>query len=286
VSVTEPEKIQIDSTDGFKLSGTFYRSEHAKGVIQINSATGVKKEFYHHFATYLQSQNYHVITFDYRGIGGSRPKSLRGFVALNHEWGKKDMTAVLDWVDGQFPKLKKFIIGHSAGGQQLGMMTNHHKISKAYLMGCSIGYWPYLSSPYKYFAALAFYFIFPVSIRLFGYVPSKRLGLGEDLPKGVALEWRSWCMNPMYFGKYLDTTLQPHYYDQVALPIHSLYAEDDTIANPKTVKVLLSLYPNANSSSERLLLKDLHTKKIGHFGYFSRTMKDKLWRKPIDFFEA
>ncbi|MEQ1807783.1 MAG: hypothetical protein ABL900_20570 [Burkholderiaceae bacterium] len=38
----------------------------------------------------------------------------------------------------------------------------------------------------------------PVPTLLFGYFPGKRLGKVGDLPKGVVLQWRKWCMNPRY----------------------------------------------------------------------------------------
>src|SRR5215831_17286324 len=181
----------ISACDGFKLDAILFEAVAPKACIQINSATGVKKEFYKNFAEYLASNDYAVVIFDYRGIGKSRPKSLRGFPALNHEWGQKDMPAVLDWLDQRYPGLKKYFIGHSAGGQQIGFMHNHHKVSKAVSVNSSTGYWKGLSSPYKYFTLLVWFVIVPVSINTLGYVPASWFGLGEDLPKGVALEWRS-----------------------------------------------------------------------------------------------
>src|SRR5690349_14184972 len=141
----------ISATDGFNLDAILFEPTSPKACIQVNSATGVKKEFYKNFAEYLASNNYAVVIFDYRGIGKSRPQSLRGFTALNHEWGQKDMAAVLDWLDDRCPSLKKYFVGHSAGGQQMGFMDNHHKISKAISISSSTGYWWWLSSPYKYF---------------------------------------------------------------------------------------------------------------------------------------
>ena len=42
------------------------------------------------------------------------------------------------------------------------------------------------------------HFALPGVTRLHGYFPSSRFGFGEDLPKGVAIEWASWCRNPTY----------------------------------------------------------------------------------------
>jgi predicted alpha/beta hydrolase len=44
--------------------------------------------------------------------------------------------------------------------------------------------------------------LLPITSKIWGYVPAK-LGLGEDLPKGVTLEWAKWCKTPNYFMSYI-----------------------------------------------------------------------------------
>jgi len=282
-----PTKHTIPARDGFALSASLLETERTPmGCVQLSSATGVKKEFYLNFATWLCEAGYHVVLFDYRGIGESRPKSLRGFHALNHEWGQKDMAAVLDWLDARFPSLPKYAIGHSAGGQQLGFMDNHHKFSRAMAISCSVGYWKYLSSPYKYFTLFVWYVLEPVLNTTMGYLPSSWFKVGEDLPKGVAKEWRSWCLRENYFGDFLGTSIRNHYFHEIKMPVHFLYPEDDTIATERSVEVLRKFYSNAPTSVERISLKEYSMKKIGHFGFFSRASKEKLWPKAIEFLKT
>jgi predicted alpha/beta hydrolase len=255
----------------------------AKGVVQLAGGTGIKKEFYLNFARYLQEQGYHVLLFDYRGIGGSKPKSLRGFEAKNHEWGQKDMAAILDWLDDRYASLPKFLIGHSAGGQQLGMMDNHHKFSKALLISSSTGYWKWIASPYKYFTLFVWYGLTPLMLNTVGYLPASWFGLGEDLPKGVAAEWRSWCLNPSYFGKYFGRSIQQQFYREVRIPIHFLYPEDDLIATDKTVESLRGFYTSAITTIEKIALRETNLQKIGHLGFFSRKSKEQLWGKAVTY---
>ncbi|MEO7991187.1 MAG: alpha/beta fold hydrolase [Chryseolinea sp.] len=277
-------KIQIPSRDGLLLDSILLEAEsNPKGVVQLAGGTGIKKEFYLNFARYLCEQGYHVLLFDYRGIGGSKPKSLRGFKALNHEWGQKDMAAILDWLTQRYNNLPTFLIGHSAGGQQLGMMDNHHRFSKALLISCSTGYWKWLSSPYKYFTLFIWQGLAPIMLSTVGYLPASWFGLGEDLPKGVAAEWRSWCMNQQYFGKYFGTTIQKQFYSEVKIPLHFLFPEDDTIATDRTVQSLRGFYSEAFTSVEKIMLEDHKLRKIGHLGFFSRKVKEKLWNKALIF---
>lgn len=277
-------KIKIPSRDGLLLDSVLLEAESIpKGVVQLAGGTGIKKEFYLNFARYLSEQGYHVLLFDYRGIGGSKPKSLVGFKALNHEWGQKDMAAILDWLTQRYNDLPKFLIGHSAGGQQLGMMDNHHQFTKALLISSSIGYWKWLASPYKYFTLFIWQGLAPVLLSTVGYLPASWFGLGEDLPKGVAAEWRSWCMNQQYFGKYFGTTIQKQFYSEVKIPLHFLFPEDDTIATDRTVKALKDFYTQASCSVEKIILKEHDLQRVGHLGFFSRKAQDKLWNKAVTF---
>jgi len=277
-------KIQIVSRDGFMLDAILLKAESTlKGVVLLAGGTGIKKEFYLNFSRYICEHGYHVLLFDYRGIGGSKPKSLRGFKAMNHEWGQKDMPAILDWLAQSYPALPKFLIGHSAGGQQLGMMDNHHLFSKALLISSSIGYWKWLSSPYKYFTLFIWRGLTPILLSTVGYLPASWFALGEDLPKGVAAEWRSWCLNQQYFGKYFGTTIQKQFYSEVKLPLHFLFPEDDTIATDKTVQSLRGFYTQASITVEKIILREHKLQQVGHLGFFSRKVKNTLWNKAITF---
>jgi predicted alpha/beta hydrolase len=118
-----------------------------------------------------------------------------------------------------------------------------------------------------------------------GYLPSSWFRLGEDLPRDVAWEWRSWCLKQDYYRSFLGRTISKFYFDEVCFPIHFLYPDDDTIATDKTVESLKNFYPNAHTSVEKLIPSDFGLKKIGHFGLFSRSAKETLWPKVIEYFE-
>ena len=83
----------IPATDGFPLSATIFQGPNRHWTV-INSATGVKRAYYHKFAAFLAGKGWSVVIYDYRGIGGSRPKSLRGFEARMRDWGQKDFNGV------------------------------------------------------------------------------------------------------------------------------------------------------------------------------------------------
>ena len=121
----------------------------------------------------------------------------------------------------------------------------------------------------------------PIHTKLFGYVNAKKVKQGENLPKGIALQWRKWCTNPNYFEEDFEKDLYPHYFDKVSTPITSIQIEDDPLANKITTKKLLSYYKNTNIKVKKIIPSDYGVEKIGHTGYFSRKFKMSLWNKLI-----
>lgn len=96
------KEIKIRCEDNFLLSGTLYHPEELKGAVMIAPATGIKKHFYNSFAQYLSENGFGVITFDNRGIGGSKNGSINDVNASLINWGTLDMTAVLTALKNEF----------------------------------------------------------------------------------------------------------------------------------------------------------------------------------------
>jgi predicted alpha/beta hydrolase len=106
-----------------------------------------------------------------------------------------------------------------------------------------------------------------------------KISQGENLPKGVALEWRKWCTHPNYFDPEFGKTLNPVYFDQITTPIKSIQIQDDPLANKVTANKLLKYFKNAKIEVEEIDPKNYGVEKIGHTGFFSRKFKDSLWVK-------
>src|SRR5215475_5986623 len=90
------DDITIPAVDGYELAATLFLPRGAKRhAVLISSATAVPRKIYRGFAGYLARRGCTVLTYDYRGIGGSRqfamygynrPKSLKGFKATMADW--------------------------------------------------------------------------------------------------------------------------------------------------------------------------------------------------------
>ena len=283
------QEILIQAKDGFNLSATLREpsNESIKGVVQIQCGAGIKQSFYTNFATYLSENGYATVTFDYRGIGKSKPKTLKGFDASLIEWAQLDMTAVFDWVIDHYPNHKKVLFGHSMGGQLVGLMENNQQIDHLILAASGTGFWKDMSKPYKYvIPPICFFILIPFYNFWFGYIKAKKVKQGEDLPSGVGLQWRRWCIDKSYFEKDFKNLNVPLYYNQIKTPLTSIQISDDIIANEVTSNKILSYYSNAKISINKVTPKSLNVSKIGHTGLFSRRFKENIWAGILNEIES
>lgn len=276
------ENLTIPAADAYPLAATLFMPTDApRAAVQLNAATGVPQRFYAKFAAYLAEQGFAVVTYDYRGIGASRPASLRGFEAYMRHWGERDMVGVLDWLAMQLPNLKRFVVGHSVGAQLIGLLPNHQLLSGVLAIASSSGFYGHFPPAMRLKSLLLWYGYEPLTTRLFGYLPSRPVGLGEDLPLGVIREWRAWCTHPDYFASSFGHTIRTHYYNEITQPFKVFWMTDDPIANAQSVPALLRHYPNAKVEVEALAPSALGAKGIGHLGFFASKMRERGWGRIV-----
>ena len=151
-------ELQIPAGDGRLLGATMFAPAEPSGqehpVTVLASATGVKRGFYDAYALYLAEGGLHAITFDYRGIGGSRSGALGSFRATAREWGELDLDGVLSWAMARFPGERVGILGHSIGGQLVGLAARAADADRVLMISAQSGYWPLFNAPLKYLYAL------------------------------------------------------------------------------------------------------------------------------------
>ena len=92
------------------------------------------RKIYRGFATYLAGRGSVVLTYDYRGIGGSRPASLKGFAATMSDWAALDVASAVTWMRGRYKGLPLAVVGHSFGGQAIGLLPNNDMIARSLLV--------------------------------------------------------------------------------------------------------------------------------------------------------
>jgi predicted alpha/beta hydrolase len=273
-----PSPLLITCADGTPLQGHLFaaRGDRPRPPVLIAPATGVPQRFYFRFADWLASQGHPVLVFDYRGIGQSLRGPLKGCGATLIEWGQQDLVAALDALLQHTGAKQAQLIGHSAGGQMMGLMPNHHRIARVVGVATSTGWFKAMRPGFKWQARFALRLAVPLAARFKGYGPTSWFGLGEDLPAQVARQWGQWCEAGGYATNAVQGRPQEDFHAQVRMPITVLHASDDDIANTATVADLLRTFPNAPSRSRTLQPQAHGLKRLGHIDWF-RPSHQAVW---------
>lgn len=271
----------VIAADGYALAATLYEPPGADTVVLVNSATAVPRRFYQRFAFYLQQHGWSVLTYDYRGIGGSRPPSLRGFAATMRDWTFLDMTAAVDWIARELAPRRLFVVGHSFGGQTFGMVENAARADAMVGVSAQSGHWGVQGGREPKRVRLIVTVIIPLLSRLFGYFPWSWFARGEDLPKGVALEWAGWCRKRNYLLD--DEALPLERYRRFEAPVLAYSIEDDDWGTRRAVDEMMRAYGNV--TRRHAAPADYGLPRLGHTGFF-REGAEPLWREMVNWLEG
>lgn len=272
------QQVALQAADGFRLAATHYPG--GKDAVVLAGATGVKRSFYDGFARHLQGRGLTVVTLDYRGIGGSRPRrasSLRGFQATMREWGELDLDAALRWALRELEPDRLLAVGHSVGGQLLGHASAADEVAAAFLVGSQSGYWRHWPAAGRLGIFTLWHLLIPGLSRPLGYFPSPWFGLGQDLPTGVARQWAHWGRHPDYLLRDGDEVRRR--YARLRLPLLATAVGKDRFAPEPAVRALLDIYPNA----QRRLLR---VGDVGHFDWFRAGKgNEALWDQALEWLD-
>ncbi len=269
------KEIEVLSDSGM-LSATLFEGSKTDTVLVIASATGVKQEFYQKFAQFIAGNGIAVLTFDYLGIGRSLRKPIRTLRNNTADWGKNDLESVLEYVASNYPNSNKIILGHSIGGQLIGLAKSSPKLDKLILVAAQSGYWKYWNGMGRIKMWLNWYILFPILLLTFGYLKSKKISGMENLPKNVARQWSNWGKHRNYILS--DPSIGQTYYDKIGAEITAFSIDDDNFAPAQAVEWMTKQY-TAGSKKKRIHLKplDFEVKKIGHFGVFKEQFQKTIW---------
>lgn len=274
----------FETADGYQLAGTFFNrpndDQKFNHPVLIAPATGIRQGFYRSFAKHLSAQGYDVMSFDFRGIGASLYGDVKNSTASIDDWGVYDLPAAIDALIDKTGSDKVIVIGHSAGAQLLGVAHNHHLVHKLISIAGSTGYVPQLSGRTRLLAPVMFDVIFRLSNTLLGYGATKVIGMGENLPKDVARQWREFCQTGKYIKHSMGTTIDKDYHDDITCPIHAFYAIDDQIATKANVHDFFELFPNASITYHKLIPSDFGLTDIGHMKLFKQS-HNVLWQQVM-----
>lgn len=274
---SHPAAALITAPDGRQIGARFFDPAGvARGAVLIVPAMGVAQDYYLPCAEWLAARGYCVATFDYRGIGYSRPARLRGFAANVLDWARLDCSVMIEAVTARQPGLPLYWIGHSLGGQILAFVPNRERIAKAVTVASGSGYWRENAPHLKRYVLWLWFVAVPAGVALCGYFPGKRLRKVGDLPKGVIEQWRRWCLDADYAAGAEGPWARAAY-RAVRTPIVSLSFTDDEFMSARSIESLHRLYEQAPRTMKRIAPADAGVRRIGHFGFFRAGFSNSLW---------
>lgn len=277
------EAITITCRDGYRLGGHFWHGAHgsAAGTVIVNAATGVLARYYHPYARFLAEQGFAVITYDYRGIGASRPARLRGSGIRWRDWGELDFDAVATWAKERDPHGRLLVVGHSIGGMLVGFAPAAVHVDRMLTMGAQYAYWRDYAAADRTRLLLKWHVAMPAITAALGYLPGKRLGWLEDLPAGVAFEW---CRRRMRFEWSYPARERQTILDRfaaVTAPILAVGLTDDEFGTPQAIARTLAYYRGSERRQVVLEPSDLGFETIGHFSLFHSRHSDGFWPQTL-----
>ena len=290
-----PAPLRMKTADGTMLGGFVWHaaSSHAprdRPVVIINAATSVRCRYYFHFARFLCDHGFDIIAYDYRGIGESRPETLRGLQASWVDWGREDFEAILRWAVREFPGQPIDVVAHSIGGFVTGLAPSNHLIRSVFTMGAQYAFWRDYAPSSRLQMLLKWHLAMPVLTAGLGYFPGHRLGWMEDTPKGVVRDWsRS-------RARFEDTRRGPArmaeraaivaQFGAMTARILALSVTDDPFGTVPAVERLLSYFTGCPRTHLRIGPEMIGTPKIGHFAFFNKQFKDTLWPIPLAWLQS
>lgn len=282
-SNTSSLAISIRCRDGVVLGGHLWpaQTRRPEGSVIINPATGVLARYYHRYAQFLARHGFDVLTFDYRGIGRSRPQQLRGSGYRWRDWGEQDFEAALRWLAADRRSGPLMVVGHSIGGFLPGLAESAPEIDRMLTVGAQYAWWGDYMPRRRAALFLKWHVAMPALTAAYGYFPGRRLGWLEDLPAGVANEW---SFRGLRFERSHPRSERKDALRRMAAArarILAVVVSDDELGTLPAIRRALDYYTGAQCTSVLLHPADFGRGAIGHFGLFHDRYTDSFWTDTL-----
>lgn len=267
------------AADGFVLGGFVWRhaaADSTRPVVIINAATSVRCRHYSRFADYLFAHGFDVITYDYRGIGESRPASIKGLQASWTDWGALDFEAMLQRAQRELPSQPIDVVGHSFGGCAAGLGASGQLIRRLVTVGAQFAYWRDYAPAHRWRMFGKWHVVMPLLTNICGYFPGKRLGWLEDTPAGVVRDWST--PTARYETRPSGRIINGHLpFATVTANTLAISISDDPYGTIAAIERLLAYFTGSIRTHLRITPEDIGETEVGHFAFFRSAYQATLW---------
>lgn len=276
---------KVIASDGEEIGATEFspKVKNIKEIVLINSATGVKQNYYFDYCMFLVAHGFTVFVYDYRGVGSSLKGNIRASKATYMDWGKIDYPSMVGFIKEKYPSYKFNLIGHSIGGVFVGVNDLANDFDKIVTVCSQHGYWRNFPKNKQFLILFTSWISMPVVSFLLGYYPSKIKGLGESIPKRVAWQWAKLLRNKRSIFSIIKK--EEDFFKTHSSSILLLSIYDDWIASKQSVDILHDTFPKAKRKRIHLTAQDCGNKAIGHVRFFSKSNKETIWNVPLNFLQ-
>jgi predicted alpha/beta hydrolase len=272
--------LTLAAADAHPLAATLFEPGRPPlAAVLINSATGVPRGYYRAYAQFLAGRGFAVLCYDYRGIGDSRFHGARADQLTMRNWGELDVAAAIDDLAARYPRTPLLAVGHSVGGQLIGLAANNHQLDAVLCVAAQSGYWRHWPQRLQPAMAAIWHLLVPVAATLTDPLPARLLG--AELPRGIAREWARWCRHPDFIVDANGHSLRAGFERYRGRMRFIAISDDAFYAPPRAVQALADKYRNAQIELSQLTPATLGVEAIGHFGYFRSGMAP-AWQDSAD----
>ncbi|GAA4600659.1 putative alpha/beta hydrolase [Actinoplanes octamycinicus] len=279
------ETVRIPVATGGAITATLFSPDAPAAVLVLHPATATPQRFYAAFADYLADHGIATVTYDYRGTGQSgHPRDHRD-VGMR-DWIGVDAPAVAAWARDRFPGLPRLALGHSLGGHVIALGAAGTDLAASVIVASHVAAIRTIPSRMERFRVrLLLHLLGPLAGRFYGYVPARRLGLGEDLPSAAMAEWGGWTRMDNYF--FDDPSMRAR--DRAATltgPVLAVGTSDDPWSTPGQMDALTTYLTGAEVERRTFTPAAAGVPMIGHHGLLRRTVRDAVWPELVAWLHA
>ena len=271
---------EIRASDGIPLVARVYAaSAPIRITVLMLPGIGVPQRAFRHLANWLALRGARCVTVDYRGIGDSVTRKGVETATLS-VWAREDAVAALRLAEGTGDE-PVALIGHSFGGQTVGLANALHRVRAAVFVASQFGQARYWDGAARWRLAVYWHAFLPLIAKLFRVLP-KWTGPAGPLPRGVASEWALWGRSREWY-----VSQQPDASDLLArfgAPTLAYAIADDPIAPPRAVSAFLDRLSKAAPIRRDVGAREFGLTRLGHVGLLRPSKATEIvWQEILDF---
>lgn len=257
--------------EGARLAACYYAPTGALHAnVVLHGATGVPQRYYSAFASWAAARGIGVLTYDYRDFGASQHRPMRESHATFADWAILDQGAAERALAELAPEGPLWVLGHSLGGLAFAFRRHDVRVERITTVGAGFGHVSDHPWSYRPLALAFWYAVGPVGTVLAGYLPGKRLLLGEDLPAGVYWQWRRWCTRRDFFRSDIGLSLPEPDFRMDGPALRMLTMEDDVVVPPVAVQRYVDAFPQGRIEYRELTPAEFGLPSLRHIEVFSK----------------